>query len=550
MYGCQEYEALTPVKQEPPIGWGHQQHQQHQQYKQHQQHHELQSRYVSLVIPSVLSELATHCHDNLTVVCADGDQVHTSALLVSFLSPWLGTLLKESQELGGDGDLCLVLPHVHADQARDVLGNLLCKKGQIDQAKWHEIFPSKSPDFGNFSEHLRNIFNYKEYETENLELTNYMQAKLELVKNEPEELEQLDVKPEKQIKRGRKKKSLDGGEGKISAYLLKKYGSEENYREFLKLKQTQNPEEKGKRKPGVFTPFLLRKYGSQEAWEEHRKQKRMAKNVKITPRIKLCSHCGEEFNITDTKSEGAYSRHMKIHTIEKFKCDCEPSWKTNREKNFHMKCVHMGHFGCEPCVRTFASEDVFKSHMELTHSGAKFFICAECGFETHTKGNLQIHTQLSHDKEIQTCNICGAQFEGTYRLKAHLKRTHNELKPCPYCGQFFKNINKHINTSHTADSEKKYQCKECGKGFIDITKLNGHMMNVHIRSRPYHCRYQCGVSYNDRGNRNGHERSKHGGLWNNETGESLEKHFGQEPSPASFAHNGQNDQHELKQHYE
>lgn len=513
------------------------------------ENHQLQARYLKLVIPSVLSELATHNHDDLTLVCADGGQVHTSALLVSFLSPWLGGLLKESQELSGDGELYILLTHIHSTQARDVLESLLSTKGQIDEVKLNEIFPSNSTEFGHFSEHLKNICNYNDNDYEDLDIPNYLQAKVELVKHEPIESEQVDVKQEKQSKRGRKKKRNDEGDGTISAYLLKKYGSEENYREFLKLKQSQNPQEKGKRKTGIFTPFLLRKYGSKEAWEEHRKQKRMAKNVKITPRIKLCSHCGEEFNIKDTKSEGAYSRHMKIHTIEKFKCDCEPTWKTNREKNFHMKCVHMGHFGCEPCVRTFASEDVFKSHMELTHSGAKFFICAECGFETHTKGNLQIHTQLSHDKEIQTCNICGAQFEGTYRLKAHLKRTHNELKPCPYCGQFFKNINKHINTSHTADSEKKYQCKECGKGFIDITKLNGHMMNVHIRSRPYHCRYQCGVSYNDRGNRNGHERSKHGGLWDNGTSEGTESQFGQEASPSTFAHNGQNNPHELKQHY-
>ena len=144
-----------------------------------------------------------------------------------------------------------------------------------------------------------------------------------------------------------------------------------------------------------------------------------------------------------------------------------------------MKCVHSGHFGCKTCLRTFAKEDKHKTHMEQYHSGAKFFICDLCGFETHTKGLLKGHYQLSHDKEIKTCSTCGAQFEGESRLKKHLLRAHNEEQPCQYCGRLFKNLRKHIKTAHTADCDKKYQCKDCGKGFIDITRLNNHRMNIH-----------------------------------------------------------------------
>ena len=39
------------------------------------------------------------------------------------------------------------------------------------------------------------------------------------------------------------------------------------------------------------------------------------------------------------------------------------------------------------------------------------------------------------------------------------------------------------------------------------------MMNVHIRSRPYNCRYGCNMAYNDVSNRNSHEKKKHGGLF-------------------------------------
>ena len=37
------------------------------------------------------------------------------------------------------------------------------------------------------------------------------------------------------------------------------------------------------------------------------------------------------------------------------------------------------------------------------------------------------------------------------------------------------------------------------------------MMNVHIKARPYACRYGCGAAYNDSSNRGHHERKKHGG---------------------------------------
>ena len=191
------------------------------------------------------------------------------------------------------------------------------------------------------------------------------------------------------------------------------------------------------------SPYILKRYGSLEAYNEHLNSK---KSITATPRKKLCSHCGEEFSVTNKKSEGPYRRHMAAHFIEKFTCECEPTWKNDKEKNYHIKCIHSGHFGCKICLRTFAKEEKFKTHTEHHHSGAKLFICDLCGFEAKLKGNLKTHIQLRHDKEIQTCSICGAQFEGMKRLKVHIKRTHCEEKPCPYCGGFYKFLTKHLKT--------------------------------------------------------------------------------------------------------
>merc|ERR1712129_244867 len=95
----------------------------------------------------------------------------------------------------------------------------------------------------------------------------------------------------------------------------------------------------------------------------------------------------------------------------------------------------------------------------------------------------------------------------------HMRSSHKEKAPCPHCGKVIKKMLRHIKTEHTSDSDKKYKCLQCEKGFIDKNKLEGHMRSVHIRDRPFVCRYSCGVASNDKGNRKKHEIGKHGGVF-------------------------------------
>ena len=62
---------------------------------------------------------------------------------------------------------------------------------------------------------------------------------------------------------------------------------------------------------------------------------------------------------------------------------------------------------------------------------------------------------------------------------------------------------------HTSESDKKYLCDKCNKGFIDITRLKEHMRSVHTGERPFPCRYGCGYSCSSRGNMKKHEKAKH-----------------------------------------
>jgi len=61
---------------------------------------------------------------------------------------------------------------------------------------------------------------------------------------------------------------------------------------------------------------------------------------------------------------------------------------------------------------------------------------------------------------------------------------------------------------HAPDSEKKYKCEVCGKGFVETHRLQDHM-NIHTGEKPYKCKY-CSNRFASRGNQRMHERNHEG----------------------------------------
>ena len=96
-----------------------------------------------------------------------------------------------------------------------------------------------------------------------------------------------------------------------------------------------------------------------------------------------------------------------------------------------------------------------------------------------------------------------------YVFTQHEKDAHGTPRACPVCGGMFKQIKAHMQTVHTPEFEKKYQCKDCAKGFRNKHTLENHAMNIHIKSKPYQCRFGCEDRYNDTSNRLAHEKRRH-----------------------------------------
>ena len=222
-----------------------------------------------------------------------------------------------------------------------------------------------------------------------------------------------------------------------------------------------------------------------------------------------CPVCKQQFYVIDFVTEKAYRRHLYSHNMRRFGCQCEKTWQSVKDLKMHIYSVHRG-VHCEACRQTFMREEESAAHMASDPHKQEPLMCDDCGFTTTTKTTFYSHIKFHHDKNIQVCELCSKEFNGTLKLKLHKRRFHAEKKPCPICGEMIKSMWIHMKTMHTKDSDKKYQCDECGKGFVEQGKYESHKMSVHDKARPFLCRFGCGAATSDKGNRKKHEVTKHG----------------------------------------
>ena len=164
---------------------------------------------------------------------------------------------------------------------------------------------------------------------------------------------------------------------------------------------------------------------------------------------------------------------------------------------------------CRKCKEFVSIKDIDD------HSCQNQFPCEICGKIYYNVDTLRSHVNTKHRKDESeskySCHQCGKTV-GKHDLINHLK-THDPMNPCPQCGKLVRNLSDHIEVMHTDDRDKKFQCKDCGKGFKDNYCLGKHRMNVHLKLRPHKCRHDgCDVSFNDISNRNQHEKRVHGAV--------------------------------------
>ena len=255
------------------------------------------------------------------------------------------------------------------------------------------------------------------------------------------------------------------------------------------------------------------------------------KNKKIS--IKLgnglfqCYKCEKQFESQTKSVPTTLKKHYhKTHNDTVFNCNkCNFSSRNNFEVNNHC------HNNCKKCNKDFDKKDSFKHHSKANHQ----HFCDKCEYAFVYTYELKLHMKIIHEgKEKQyTCGICNKQMmDLTYHLRIHQHanlispinntnptNTINQIKEtryfkmqngkfkcfkcekqyttksdagrhyvrahmgmdnfcsfCPYVAYDEHRLKEHINIAH---SEKKFQCKCCGKGFQNELCYKVHISKVH-----------------------------------------------------------------------
>ena len=250
-------------------------------------------------------------------------------------------------------------------------------------------------------------------------------------------------------------------------------------------------------------PEVLKKLYSEEL-------ERMGKKKKGR-KVHYCNECDYS---TNYKSH--FVRHVAVrHNQSRETCQfCGHVCKSKSRLMEHIRVKHKapeGQTKCGKCYKCFPHEN-FDDHL----CEVPKYICNVCGKTYFCATSLQRHIFVEHEKgEIPktfVCHKCDYRCQSKGSLKVHLE-THEEKKPCPECGERVRHMKAHILAVHTPDEMKKYQCQDCGKGFTFQNKLEVNRMNIHLKLRPYKCRYGCDISYNDASNRRAHEKKTHGKIF-------------------------------------
>ena len=236
-----------------------------------------------------------------------------------------------------------------------------------------------------------------------------------------------------------------------------------------------------------------------------KKQTLLEKHMKNAHALHKCTHCDYQSNYKSGLKKHIEFVHEK--TAENGFEKCSKCYKRLLPDQMESHVCEL--YSCEICGKQFSSTSGLGLHKSDVHEDHDLK-CEQCGKTFDRLLSFKFHVANAHDKV--PCHICGKKF-GKKALSDHLTRTHKPKETCKLCGKEVRLMKKHINDVHTPDRNKSFTCQECGKGFFGSHALQRHQMNVHLRLRPYKCRYGCSFASSYSCHRNRHEKKSHGSIF-------------------------------------
>jgi uncharacterized Zn-finger protein len=295
-----------------------------------------------------------------------------------------------------------------------------------------------------------------------------------------------------------------------------------------------------------------------DVYEEQKKQKKLTKKSKIKKKTEkqkkfckicqtfqtnlnrhdqrihqkirpyACDYCGKDFY-----SKPRVVQHMEIHQKyreKKFSClTCNQKFLTEVNLKNHTKKRHLmiGVVFCEICGQGQQSPAMYRIH-RLRHGQERNFLCQQCPYTGKTGSDLKDHVLRAHPEpnNIFTCNHCDKEFNTSRKLRRHIRNQHTRKEiSCNYenCDRSFLTNNDlqiHIRYQHLGI--KNYECKTCGSSFNNSTKLDRHILSVHVQFK-FHCEVlNCSSQFARKETLKSHVRSHHANLGEETVGKLLE----------------------------
>ncbi|XP_065917663.1 zinc finger protein ZFP2-like [Dysidea avara] len=212
-------------------------------------------------------------------------------------------------------------------------------------------------------------------------------------------------------------------------------------------------------------------------------------------------------------------RHKKI-----YQCNiCQREFLAHSYLVNHLKTHSSKQYQCEVCQRQFRTYSGLTNHILIHSKQEPLQKCGICqqefttalGLKIHigshseqqmTGGDLKSHTEQSHSKEQESCDISQKEFSSssTLMITSHTwshridRFGTGELYKCAVCqGEFTSKLGLSNHMRVHSKKEAKYKCEICQKAYVSTSGLTTHMRthgsNDHPEVEQQTELFKCGI---------------------------------------------------------